>query len=221
MATESMRLLWTKTFACGFATMTRAGGATIRPDAVRSSAAASGAAAGGTGRGGEVGVTAAGGGGITAGADCKGGGGVAAGGLGGKSGVVFAAGGDPVRGGADGRGGRLGGVGVGVAAIRAMLGIGLVTAVDQAGGTELEGAGSNWLDVCIGSVVAAETVGRGVGGLLPVAGLSGRGGRLIRSVSRLGGLGSVPSGVASAIVCVFIVISKKCSIAKFAIVTYL
>jgi hypothetical protein len=80
-----------------------------------------------------------------------------------------------------------------------MLGIGLVTAVDQAGGTfeTGTGVGSSWLDVCIGSVLAAETFGRGVGfGLIfDEAGLSGRGGRLMRSVSRFGALGSEPSGL--------------------------
>jgi hypothetical protein len=93
--------------------------------------------------------------------------------------------------------------GGGGAGVLAMLGIGLVTAVDQAGGTLVAGAGSNWLDVFIGSVVAAETLGRGVGVIFPVAGLSGRGGRLMRSVSRFGALGSFPSGVASAIIICF------------------
>jgi len=86
--------------------------------------------------------------------------------------------------------------------------MGLVTAVDQGGGTLVTGAGSNWLDVFIGSVVAAETFGRGVGVILVDAGLRGRGGRLMRRVSRLGAFGSVPSGVAeSAIFVLFIVIS--------------
>jgi hypothetical protein len=90
------------------------------------------------------------------------------------------------------------------------LGMGLVTAVDQAGGTFETGAGSNWFDVLIGSVVAAETLGRGVGVIFPDAGLRGRGGRLMRSVSRFGAFGSDPSGVAeSAISVLFIVISEN------------
>lgn len=92
----------------------------------------------------------------------------------------------------------------------ATLGMGLVTAVDHAGGTLVTGVGSNWLDVVIGSVVAAETFGRGVGVIFVEAGLSGRGGRLMRRVSRLGAFGSVPSGVAgSAISVLFIVISEN------------
>jgi hypothetical protein len=50
--------------------------------------------------------------------------------------------------------------------------------------------------VFIGRVLAAETFGRGVGARLVDAGLRGRGGRLIRRVSRLGAFGSEPSGVA-------------------------
>ncbi|HZZ56506.1 MAG TPA: hypothetical protein VFE31_01660 [Opitutaceae bacterium] len=101
-----------------------------------------------------------------------------------------------------------------------MLGIGLVTAVDQAGGTPgVFGAGSSWLEVCIGSVVAAETFGRGVGVILPVAGFSGRGGRLMRSVSRFGAFGSLPSGVESAIIMRFYRKFLKCSMVKFAIAT--
>ena len=140
-----------------------------------------------------------------------------AGGLTGKRGVVFAVGGAPVRGGAAGRGGiaSLGG-GVGFAE---MLGIGLVTAVDHAGGTLLTGAGSSWLEVCIGRVVAAETFGLGVGVIFPVAGFNGRGGRLMRSVSRLGAFGSLPSGVESAIIMCFYSYFLKCSTAKFAIIT--
>jgi hypothetical protein len=100
--------------------------------------------------------------------------------------------------------------------------MGLVTAVDQAGATLVLGTGSNWLDVCIGSVVAAETFGRGVGVIFAEAGLRGRGGRLIRSVSRLGAFGSLPSGVAgSAISDRFYTYFIKCSMAKFSIVTYL
>jgi hypothetical protein len=140
------------------------------------------------------------------------------GGLIGKRGVVLAVGGAPVRGGAAGRGegASVAGGGVGLAE---MLGIGLVTAVDQAGGTLETGVGSSWLDVCIGSVVAAEMFGRGVGVIFPVAGFSGRGGRLIRSVSRFGAFGSLPSGVESAIIMRFYTKSLKCSMAKFAIAT--
>jgi len=91
-----------------------------------------------------------------------------------------------------------------------MLGIGLVTAVDQAGGTFVAGAGTNSPDVFMGSVVAAETFGRGVGVIFVEAGLSGRGGRLMRNVSRLGAFGSEPCGVAeSAISDLFIVISEN------------
>lgn len=103
-----------------------------------------------------------------------------------------------------------------------MLGIGLVTAVDQAGGALETGAGVRSPVVCIGSVVAAETLGRTVGVILPVAGRRGLGGRLMRKVSRLGAFGSLPSGVgASAIICSFYSYFGKCSMAKFAIVTYL
>jgi hypothetical protein len=189
--------------------------------------------AGGTGRGAADGVTAAGGGtgaGATGGgAACGGRGGVAPstgtlpdGGLSGKRGVVFAVGGAPVSGGADGfAGGASEGVGAGGAVTFAMVGIGLVTAVDQAGGTFVAGAGSSWLEVCIGSVVAAEMFGRGVGVIFPVAGFKGRGGRLMRRVSRFGAFGSLPSGVESAIIMCFYSYFLKCSMAKFAIVTVL
>jgi hypothetical protein len=216
----STRLLCTKTFACGLATITRAGGGTRRPEAVRNSRAGSGSLGLTTGRGGAVGVTEAGGG--STGAGGAGGGDPRTGtlwegGLGGKSGVVLAVGGAPVSGGAVGRGAGASETGGGVAF--EMLGIGLVTAVDHAGGTLLEGAGSNWVVEWIGRVVAAETFGRGVGVIFPVAGLSGRGGRLIRSVSRLGAFGSLPSGVESAIVMCFYSYFLKCSMAKFAIIT--
>jgi len=136
----------------------------------------------------------------------------------GKRGVVFALAGAPVSGGAEGRGGSCV---TGVVSFD-MLGIGLVTAVDQAGGRLLAGAGSNWPEVLIGSVEAADTLGRGVGVIFDVAGLSGRGGRLMRKVSRLGAFGSEPSGAAeSAIIRRFYSYSGKCSMAKFAIVTYL
>lgn len=63
-----------------------------------------------------------------------------------------------------------------------MLGMGLVTAVDQAGGRLAAGTGSNCPEVFIGSVVAAETLGRGVVVIFEDAGRRGRGGRLIRRV---------------------------------------
>jgi len=85
----------------------------------------------------------------------------------------------------------LGGVsGVTLELILEMLGIGLVTAVDQAGGTFEGGVGSNCPEVFKGRVVAAEMLGRGVGVIFAVAGLRGRGGRLMRSVSRFGAFGS-------------------------------
>jgi hypothetical protein len=125
----------------------------------------------------------------------------------GKRGVVFALAGEPVRGGAEGFGGASG---VTLEVCFEMLGIGLVTAVDQAGGAFVTGAGTNCPEACIGSVVAAETFGRGVGVIFCEAGLSGRGGRLMRKVSRLGAFGSEPSGVAeSAIFILFIVISEN------------
>jgi hypothetical protein len=90
------------------------------------------------------------------------------------------------------------------------LGMGLVTAVAQAGGTLAAGTGSNWPDVCMGSVLAAETFGRGGGVILADAGLRGLGGRLMRRVSRFGAFGSDPCGVgASAIFVLFIVIPGK------------
>jgi len=230
--------LSTKTFAAGLATITRAGGGTMRPEDVRNSAAGFGSTTGGTGRGAALGVEPAGGLGRSAvigggtgsgGTLTAGGGGVApsvgtlpAGGFTGKRGVVLAVGGAPVSGGAAGRGGVAsvgGGVGGGVG-FAEMLGIGLVTAVDHAGGTPgVDGAGSSWLDVCMGNVVAAETLGRGVGVTFPVAGFNGRGGRLIRSVSRFGAFGSLPSGVESAIIMRFYRNFLKCSMAKFAMAT--
>ena len=231
----STLLLSTKTLAAGLATITRAGAGTRRPEAVRNSEAGSGSVvAGGTGRGGALSVGLRGGrrpvtgGAMGGGGTFIAGGGVEpsggtppTGGLIGKRGVVLAVGGAPVSGGADGRGGIVslaGGVGGGVG-FAEILGIGLVTAVDHAGGTLLTGAGSSWLEVCIGNVVAAETLGRGVGAIFPVAGFSGRGGRLIRSVSRFGAFGSLPSGVESAIIMRFYTNSLKCSMAKFAIAT--
>ena len=83
------------------------------------------------GTGGEVGVAGAG---VTCGTAWEGD-------FGGKSGVVFAVGGVPVSGGAEGLGGW--GVSVGGGGVFEMLGIGAVTAVDQAGGAEETGAGTN------------------------------------------------------------------------------
>jgi len=175
--------------------MTRGGGAARRPDEVGNSTAGAGidlvtgrSVAGGLVKPGLVGTG-------WEGFFC------------GKRGVVFALAGAPVRGGAEGFGG---GGGVLVKETFAALGIGLVTAVDQAGGTFEVGAGSNWFEVVIGSVDAAETFGRVVGAIFADAGLRGRGGRLMRRVSRLGGFGSEPSGIAeSAIFIVFIVISEN------------
>jgi hypothetical protein len=131
----------------------------------------------------------------------------------GKRGVVFALAGEPVRGGAEG---------FGVSDCdggRATVGIGLVTAVDQAG--VVAGTGSMELEVFKGSVVAAEILGRAAGVIFVEAGLSGRGGKLIRKVSRLGALGSEPGEAESAIIVSFYSYFGKSSIAKFAIVTYL
>ena len=72
------------------------------------------------------------------------------------------------------------------------LGMGLVTAVDQAGGTFCEGAGMRFGGAPRGSVVAPETGGRRFGG--DVTGFGGRGGRLMRRVSRLGGVEPGPWG---------------------------
>ncbi len=192
--------------------MTRAGGTITRPDCVRNSPDGSGVTvrvwAGGAGC---TGVGAAG--------TTESGGTGWEGDFGGKRGVVFALGGEPVNGGAEG----LGGCGVSLGAgVFEMLGIGLVTAVDQAGGVLETGAGTNWPELLIGNVVAPETLGRGVGVILPVAGRSGRGGRLMRSVSRLGAFGSLLSGVGvSAIIFPFYSYFGKCSMVKFAILTYL
>lgn len=161
--------------------MTRGGGEISRPEGVFNSAS-------GLGPGGGV-VT----GGVRLGTDWEGL-------FCGKSGVVFAVGGAPVRGGAEGLGG--GCVGT-LDECLVMLGIGLVTAVDQAGGTVETGAGSNWLDVFVGAAGA-------VGVIFAEAGLMGRGGRLIRSVSRFGAFSSEPEEVAeSAIIVLFIVISEN------------
>jgi hypothetical protein len=172
--------LRTKTFALGFATTTRGGAVMILPEGEVSGAPVSGGAAGAAvpllvPRAGDD---------APSGLRC------------GKSGVVFAAGGAPVRGGAaDFLGGSAEGPLAVVAGImepdggREMLLIGLVTAVDQAGGTLDIGAGvspgGRMAAGFIGSVVAAEMFGRG--GMVAEAGLSGRGGKAMRSVSRFGG----------------------------------
>lgn len=171
--------LCTKTFAFGLATMTRGGGTTSRPEGDANSPGDTEPVLPGGGCCGLVGRPGAGG----TSCDC--------GGLGGKSGFVFDVGGAPVRGGAAGLAWEVGG-GVGWLGVFVMVGIGLVTAVDQAGGAPVEGAGSSCCDaILIGSVVAAETLGRGAAGeIFAEAGFSGRGGRLIRRVSRLGAFGS-------------------------------
>jgi hypothetical protein len=94
--------------------------------------------------------------------------------------------------------------------------IGFVTAVDQAGGTLEIGAGvtpgGRIAAGFIGRVVAAEMFGRAAG-MVVEAGLSGRGGKAMRRVSRFGGLCSVFSDSgglpASAMVVVFIGIPVK------------
>jgi hypothetical protein len=191
--------LCTKTRALGFATITRGGGVMSLPEGDFNSSAAEGST-----------TTAGRGGGTTA---CIGGGATGMaweGDFGGKRGVVFEAAGAPVSRGA------IGFAGAWAGGAFAMLGIGLVTAVDQAGGVLAAGTGSIWPGARMGIVVAAETLGRGVGTIFAEAGLSGRGGRLMRSVSRLGALGSgLLSGVAgSAIICPFYSYFGKCSIAK-------
>ncbi len=200
-----------KTLACGFATMTRGGSTPSAPE-VEAVGTVGGAL--GTIRT----VTAAAAAAATPGFGTT----LVAGrtvstllGLAGKRGVVFALGGAPVAGGALGLAGGCVGLGGnwGIAPEggriepeggREMLGIGFVTAVDQAGGMAGTGVGSDErLSTFNGSVVAAEMLGRGV--ILVEAGFKGLGGRLMRRVSRLGALAS---GVAeSAILIVFIVIS--------------
>lgn len=133
----------------------------------------------------------------------------------GKSGVVLAPAGAPVMGGAEGFGG------IDWEGGRVTLGIGLVTAVDQLGAAPVAGAGSSELEVFRGKVVAAEIFGRAAGAILVEAGLSGRGGKLIRKVSRFGAFGSDPGVGVSAIIFSFYSYFGKSSMAKFAIVTYL
>jgi len=133
----------------------------------------------------------------------------------GKSGVVLAPAGAPVMGGAEGFGG------IDCEGGRVTLGIGLVTAVDQLGVVPVAGAGSSELEVFKGKVVAAEMFGRAAGAILVDAGLSGRGGKLIRKVSRFGAFGSDPGVGVSAIIFSFYSYFGKSSMAKFAIVTYL
>jgi hypothetical protein len=129
----------------------------------------------------------------------------------GKRGVVLAEEGAPVMGGAALRpcvwlGGRVVGAGVD----RIMLGIGLVTAVDQEGGICCAGTGLRLVGGrieagFIGRVVAAEIFGRGATGV--AAGLSGRGGRLMRRVSRFGGFNSgfsASGGMPSSAIVVFL-----------------
>jgi len=193
--------LLTKTLACVVGTITRGGCTPVLPEDV---------AGGGTG--GAVG--------LTAGGACVSAGALTAAmlkfdeaGFSGKRGFVLACGGEPVSGGATGLWGMAPEGG------RETLGIGLVTAVDQAGVPG--GVGSRELDVFKGNVVAAEILGRAAGTILVDAGLSGRGGRLIRSVSRFGAFGSEPGEAESAIIISFYSYFGKSSMAKFAIVTYL
>jgi len=140
----------------------------------------------------------------------------------GKSDLVLEVGGAPVRGGAVALG-ATGGMSPEGGRIPT-FGIGFVTAVDQTGavgacGTAvmLGGGGVGW----IGRVVAARTLGRGV--ILVEAGLSGRGGRLIRNVSLFGklmsGLSEGGGGVAESAILLFIRIYGKCTMAKLAIAT--
>ena len=119
----------------------------------------------------------------------------------GKSGVVLEPAGAPVMGGAEGRPGMAPDAGLDA------VGMGLVTAVDHAG--LVTGTGNSICPGFIGKVVAAETFGLIDGLILDDAGLSGRGGRLIRSVSRLGALGSYSGLAESAIILLFIVISEN------------
>jgi len=184
--------LWTKTFAFGFATTTR-GGAVIRPEGDAAGAPVTGGAA-------VPPLALRTEGGAASGLRC------------GKSGVVFAAGGDPVSCGAAALRGACSAAGAmepdgGLA----ILLIGFVTAVDQAGGTLEMGAGvtpgGRIAAGFIGRVVAAEMFGR-CAGVVVAAGLSGRGGKAMRRVSRFGGFcsGLSDSGglPASAMVVVFI-----------------
>ena len=108
----------------------------------------------------------------------------------GNKGVVLALAGAPVIGGAEGLG--VGGGEPDAGFTMPAPGIGLVTAVDQAGGVVGVGVSSIWLEEDIGRVVAADTFGRGAGAIFVEAGLSGLGGRLIRRVSRFGAFGSDP-----------------------------
>ncbi len=155
-----------KTFARGLAMTTRGGGAAVF---VTARAGVSAAAAGTAG---------VGAGSPPAGTD-------GAPGFGGNSGIVLAA-------------GAPGGLvdleaPSGPEAGRVRLGIGFVTAVDQAGGTFWTGAGV-WLGLDpSGSVVAPDTLGRTE--IWVAVGLAGRGGRLMRRVSRFGGGEASPSGV--------------------------
>lgn len=129
--------LWTNTLAWGLATITRAGATITRPEGLFNSLAGSmkDFVTGRSGAGGGIGGGAAAGGLVEPrletcweGDFC------------GKSGVVFAVGGEPVRGGAEGFGGAWVGP---LEESFEILGMGLVTAVDQAGGTFEAGTGSN------------------------------------------------------------------------------
>ncbi|HUB66621.1 MAG TPA: hypothetical protein VL981_03960 [Candidatus Methylacidiphilales bacterium] len=110
------------------------------------------------------------------------------GGRGGKRGDVLVPGLAPVRVGALG-----GSWGIAPEGGCDRLGIGLVTAVDQVGGIVWGGNCCVPPGPVICKVVAAEIFGRAV--ILVEAGLSGLGGRLIRSVSRCGDFVSLGGGV--------------------------
>jgi hypothetical protein len=99
-----------------------------------------------------------------------------------------------------------------------MLGIGLVTAVAQAG-TEADGGVGESVGAL--GLAVGEPAGRVGGLILAEAGFSGRGGKLMRSVSRFGPFGSAPDVPVSAIIVLFYSYFCKCSMAKFAMVTYL
>lgn len=133
----------------------------------------------------------------------------------GKRVFVLALGGAPVSGGAR----ALGSCGIAPEGGRATLGIGFVTAVDQAGAVGACGTAVK-LGGCIGIVVAAEILGRGV--IFVDAGLRGLGGRLIRRVSLFGRLMSDllgGGGAAESAIMLFILIYGKCTMAKLAIAT--
>jgi hypothetical protein len=195
--------LCTKTLALALATMTRGGVMPIPPDSV-------GAANAGPGVILRVGVSDAGDA-VATPREATAGEGFFCG----KRGVVFELAAYPVVGGA------VGFRGIAPEGGFETLGIGLVTAVDQAGGVPETGASSNSSDALRGRVDAAEIFGRGVGMILVEAGLSGLGGRLMRNVSRFWALGSALVLAESAMILPFYSYFGKCSMEKFVIVSYL